>query len=64
MIISIHEYIAILMKFRIIMGISRVLLNFYKYKVLKNKAFSSYINQLYRDSKVFLRVIPKVSQYF
>jgi hypothetical protein len=43
MIIGIHEYIAILMKFRIIMAISRVLLNFYKRKVLKNKAFSSHI---------------------
>jgi hypothetical protein len=44
MIIGIHEYIAILMKFGIIIGISRVLSNFYKCKVLKNKAFSSYTN--------------------
>jgi hypothetical protein len=64
MIIGIYEYIAILIKFRIIIGISRVSSNFYKHKVLKNEAFSSHINQLYRDSKVFLRVIPKVSQHF
>jgi hypothetical protein len=43
MIIGIYKYIAILIKFGIIIGISRVLLNFYKRKVLKNKAFSSYI---------------------
>jgi hypothetical protein len=43
MIIGIYEYIAILMKFGIIMAISRVSSNFYKCKVLKNKAFSSHI---------------------
>ena len=53
------------MKFGKIIVILRVLLNFYKYKMLKKiKLFPAIQNQLYRDSKVFLRVIPEVSQHF
>jgi hypothetical protein len=58
---GIHEYIAVFMDFGNIMGISRVSSNFYKVEML---TFSTIQDQLYRDSKVFLRVIPKVSQHF
>jgi hypothetical protein len=65
MIIGIHEYIAILMKFGKIMVISRVSSNFCKHKMSKKmKLFPAIQNQLYRDSRVFLRVIPEVSQHF
>ena len=43
---SIYKYIALLINFRNIIGISRVLLNFYKVKTLKNKAFISYIKSI------------------
>jgi hypothetical protein len=52
------------MDFGYIMGISRVSSNFCKVEILKNEAFSTIQNQLYRDFKMFLRVIPKVSQHF
>ena len=40
---GIHEYIAVLMNFGNIIGISRVSSNFYKVEMSKNKAFSSHI---------------------
>jgi len=43
---GIYEYIALLMNFGNIMGISRVLLNFYKVKMSKNKAFVNYIKSI------------------
>jgi hypothetical protein len=54
---GIHEYIAIFMNLGNIMGISRVSPNFCKVEMSKNEAFSSH-------TKVFLRVIPEVSQHF
>ena len=43
---GIHEYIALLMNFGNIMGISRVSSNFYKVEMSKNEAFVSHIKSI------------------